>query len=219
MGIRKRRPNGKKIVELRQQKGLKQNGLAREAGVSERLLRDIERTNKPVSATIITQIATVLGVTGPEITLSTPDETLNASASLLRLRPVRATELNSLASSAHQYEWDLKADPSEATAEDMRQVMTILRRLVEGRHERSEDEFDGVPFSTIPRLARLQELLEKLRANGVGVLAGSYVQNSVINKELSTAVIICVHFVPSEVDEEVIRLPPQPSLDDAEIPF
>jgi DNA-binding XRE family transcriptional regulator len=57
MGIGKRQPDGKKIVKLREQKGLKQNVLARDAGVSERLLRDIERTNKPVPATTITAIA------------------------------------------------------------------------------------------------------------------------------------------------------------------
>ena len=219
MGIGKRQPNGKKIVELRQQKEWKQNVLAREDAFSERHLREIERRNKPVPETLITEIATLLGATSDEITLPTSDETLNPSSPLLhtpamagpllRLRTVRSvTELNNLASSANEYEWDLKVDPSEATAEDMRQVMTILRRLVHGRHEIFEDEFDGLSFSTIPRLARLQELLGKLRANGVGVLAGSYVRLSVINKEISSEVIVCVHFVPSEVDEEVIRVPP-----------
>lgn len=234
MGIRKGQPDGKRIVKLREQKGMKQNVLAREARVSERLLRDIERTNKPVSATIITQIATVLGATEPQITLSTPDETLNPPASpLLKLRAVRsATELNRSALSAHHYDWRLNVDPSEATAEDMREVMTILDRLVNIRRliERGMpcmgDKFDNLPFGEIPRLARLQELLEKLRANGVGVLAGSYVQHWPINNEdeepydygdkrrIRTEVILCVHFVPSEVDEEVIRL----VLDD-EIPF
>ena len=192
---------------------MKQNDLASQARISERLLREIEKRNKPVPATIITAIATLLGATSADITLSTSDETPNPFATLLRLRTVRSTaELNNLASSAHRYEWDLKVDPSEATAEDMRQVMAILRRLVEGkRHELDYDEFDGVDFSTIPRLARLQELLQKLRANGVGVLAGSYVKQCK-GAEFGTEVMIRVHFVPSEVDEQVIRLarPPSP---------
>jgi transcriptional regulator with XRE-family HTH domain len=235
MGIRKDQPDGKKIKELRERREMKQKALADDAGISERLLRDIERRNKPVPASIITKIATLLGATAAEITLSTSDETEDASAfvSLLKLRAVRsANELNSLALSAYQYEWQLKVDPSEATAEDMRQVMTILDRLVDVHRLRARgfpcqgDEFDSLPFGAIPRLARLQELLEKLRANGVGVLAGSYVRQSLINKEddepydygdkgsTRPEVIMCVHFVPSEVDEEMITL----ILDDL-IPF
>ena len=83
MGIGKREPNGKKIAELRKQQGLPQKTLAGKADkMSERLLRDIERKNKPVSATYITAIATALGVPPDEITLSpTPDKTSDASAS------------------------------------------------------------------------------------------------------------------------------------------
>jgi transcriptional regulator with XRE-family HTH domain len=185
MAIGKKRPNGPKIVELRKQKELTQDALARRAGYSERLLRDIERNNHPVPATTITAIATALGTTPAEITLSTPDETPNASASLLKLRVVRsATELIGLADSAHGYEWKLKVEPSVATAEDMRQVMTIVARLVEHYITRRKDEFDKLPFGEIVRVARLQELLEKLRANGVGVLAGSYVRQSLISKEV-----------------------------------
>ena len=90
MGIGRKQPNGKKIVELRQQKGLKQELLARDARISERLLRDIERRNKPVAATTITAIATLLGATAPEITLSMPDKTSEASGYLLKLRVVRS---------------------------------------------------------------------------------------------------------------------------------
>ena len=135
MGIGKKQPNGKKIVELREQKELKQNALARDARISEKLLRDIERRNKPVRATIITAIATVLGATAPEITLSMSDKASEALRFLLKLRVVSATELNSLAQSAERYEWMLKVDPKFATAEEMRQVMMILRRLVDGLNE------------------------------------------------------------------------------------
>lgn len=229
MGIGKRQPDGKKIAELRKQRGLKQAGFAEAAGIRERLLRYIERTNRPVPATTITNLATQLGVSAPEITLPTPDEAPNASATLLRLRTVRsATELNSLAYNAHHYEWKLKVGPTVATAEDMRQLMTIVDRLVLVSRRRwqpgSGDEFDALPFGEISRLARLQELLEKLHAAGVGVLTGSYVQQSVINKEdasyedtihripgneievMKTEVVIYVHFVPSEVEEEVITI-------------
>src|SRR5690349_796371 len=53
----KKRPNGRKIVELRKEKGLKQEGLADGARISVRLLRDIERNNHPVPTTTITAIA------------------------------------------------------------------------------------------------------------------------------------------------------------------
>ena len=211
IGLGRKRPDGKKIAELRMQQGLPQKTLAGKAdGMSERLLRDIERRNKPVSATYITAIATALGTTSDEITLLLPDETLNASASLLKLRAVRsASELYTLADRAGFYRWELKVIPSAATAEDMRQVMTILRRLVYGRREL--DEFDALPFGEIPRLARLHELLEKLRANGVGLLAGSYVYPPELGGPdermwEGAEVIICVYFVPSEVNEEVITL-------------
>lgn len=234
----KKQPNGKKIVELRQQKGLKQELLARDARISERLLRDIERRNKPVAATTITAIATLLGATAPEITLSMPDKTSEASGYLLKLRAVRsASELNVLARNAERYDWKLKVDPSVATAEDMRQVMTVLHRFVRAE---GGDEFDGLSFGEIPRVARLQELLEKLRANGVGVLAGSYYRRLVIDEKdealtshdiggyvlpstdkkpmIEFVNYILVYFVPSEVEEEVITLD-HPPLPDDENPF
>ena len=226
MGVGKRQPNGKKIVELRQQKGLKQNALALEARISERLLRDIERKNKSVSSTCITAIANALGATPAEIILSTSEETLTPSASLLKLRVIRdATDLASLASNAWHYQWKLNVIPNVATGEDMRQLMNIVHRLARfpWRYD-DTDEFDGVRFGEISRLARLQELLEKLRAAGVGVLTGSYVREcDHISKEsheyyiysLDTRrFIICVHFVPIDRDEEVIILEPPPSLDD-----
>ena len=71
MGIGKRQPDGKKIVKLREQNGLKQNVLARDARISERLLRDIERRSKPVPASTITAIATALKVPAEEITIET----------------------------------------------------------------------------------------------------------------------------------------------------
>jgi transcriptional regulator with XRE-family HTH domain len=207
----KRQPDGKKIVQLREQKGMKQTELFEKARISERLLRDIERTNKPVSPTHITAIATALGTTSDEITLSTPDETSDALASLLKLRAVRsASELNTLASSADRYDWRLNVDPSVATAENMQNLMTILRRVVKGA---PVDEFDELSFGQILRLARLQELLDQLHANGVGVLAGICFQH---NEDVysDAEVFLCVHFVTSEVDEEVITLPPSSFRDD-----
>ena len=103
----------------------------------------------------------------------------------------------------------------------------------------TEDEYDDMTFGQIPRLARLQHLLEKLRANEVGVLAGNYVRRSLIDKDAVTPQDLVfpsrdgkrmikserrirVHFVPSGVDEEVITIPVNavdPDPDDDEIPF
>ena len=138
-----------------------------------------------------------------------PDETLNATNPRSSSRAVRsASELYTLADRAGFYRVELKVIPSAATAEDMRQVMTILRRLVYGRREL--DEFDALPFGEIPRLARLHELLESSAP-----MAWAYWQ-AVTSIRPSPGpdermwegaeVIICVYFVPSEVDEEVITL-------------
>jgi transcriptional regulator with XRE-family HTH domain len=63
IGLGRKRPDGRKVIELRKQKGVKQSDLARRAHISERLLRDIERKNHPVPSTIITALATELKVT------------------------------------------------------------------------------------------------------------------------------------------------------------
>ncbi len=57
---KRQQPNGKKIVELRERCEMKQKALADDAGISERLLRDIEQRNKPVPTTTITAIASAL---------------------------------------------------------------------------------------------------------------------------------------------------------------
>jgi transcriptional regulator with XRE-family HTH domain len=74
-GFGRMRPDGAKIVELRKRRGLKQEVLAEKARISVRQLGEIERTSQSVHATTITAIATALGATPREITLSTPDET------------------------------------------------------------------------------------------------------------------------------------------------
>ena len=109
----KRWPNGGKIVELRKEKGLKQQALAETAQISERLLRDIERKNHPVPTTTITAIAAALRINSSDITLSTPDASPTKGWSLLKLRAVRsATELSTLAERAKNCRWRLKIDPA-----------------------------------------------------------------------------------------------------------
>src|SRR5262249_58938100 len=86
IGLGRKRPDGAKIVHLRKQKGMKQEALAEKADkMSVRLLRDIERRNRPVLATTITAIATALQTTPDEIILSTPDGTPASSVPLLKL--------------------------------------------------------------------------------------------------------------------------------------
>jgi transcriptional regulator with XRE-family HTH domain len=69
-------PNGAKIAELRKQNGMTQEDLAKKAGYSERLLRDIERKNHAVPVTTITEIATVLNVAPGEITRTPAGDTI-----------------------------------------------------------------------------------------------------------------------------------------------
>jgi transcriptional regulator with XRE-family HTH domain len=223
IGLGRKQPDGGKIVNLRKQKGLKQADLARKANVSERCLRDIERKNHPVPATTITAIATVLQTTPDEITLSTPDGTLDSSLSVLKLTAIwSAKDLSALASDATVLQWKLEADPSPLTEKDMRHLLRIVERLV---NSSERDEFDKEPFGEIPRLARLQQLLQQLREQGLGVIAGKYGRHSFQNTadkdrfdttftpipgkpnwSISTSFILCLHFVPAEKQEANIEI-------------
>jgi transcriptional regulator with XRE-family HTH domain len=242
-------------MELRKEKGLKQENLAKDAQVSVRLLRDIERKNHPVPTTTITAIAAELKVTSADITLSTTDASPTKARplmdrSLLKLRAVRsATEIDSLARSAEEYEWLLRIDPSTATAADMQAVMTTVHRLTLKYDSVSPlslyaDEFDGQPFGEIPRLARLQDLLTRLSTNGVNVIAGAYtyslvrdleegenpdfgelivrIPGTTTNQMFKYKTRLKIHFVPCGVEEEVVPINPGRSLEDFEyddIPF
>jgi transcriptional regulator with XRE-family HTH domain len=238
----KKRPNGKKIAELRKEKGLKQESLAYETGISERRLRDIERNDHPIPATEITALADALKVTPGVITL---DASPTKAASLLKLRAVRsANELSSFATRADEYEWALEIDPSTETAADMQGVMKTVHRLVrkfgpQPMDSASWDEFDEQQFGEIPRLAHLQHLLTQLGANGVNVVAGTHTRsslrkleegevldgfelivrspNSTIKQVFKYVTILKIRFVPSEVDEKVIPINPGRSLQDFEI--
>ena len=150
IGLGRRRVDGGKVVALRKQLGMKQEDLAERADISERHLREIERTNKPVLGTHITAIATALKVPPNEITLPASNETapddkgrteLRHDPTQLKLRAVRsASELSDLASGAHRYNWELGVDPTAATAKEMQQLLYIIRRLV--KRDSATDEFD-----------------------------------------------------------------------------
>jgi transcriptional regulator with XRE-family HTH domain len=275
----KKRPNGGKIVELRRAKELKQGGLADEARISVRLLRDIERNNHPVPTTTITAIAAVLKVSAGEITLSSPGASPTMGESLLKLTAVRsATKLSALAEHATKYEWKIKTDASTAIAADMQAVMTIVQRLVaesvgtysgpsvmeafgtwgplvpkfimpplenlDDSPEEVQDEFDREEFGEIARLARLQDLITRLRTNGVNVIAGTYTYAWLRNKRkreipsdnaiwvrvpakgkttlsqiFQTELVLSIYFVPGEVEEEVVSIKTGPSLEDFERDF
>src|SRR5436309_16098768 len=90
IGLGRKWPNGAKIRELLEQKGLMRKNFAYLARISERTLRDIERRNHPVLATTITDIATALQTTPDEITFSAAEGTPDSSVSLLKLRAIRS---------------------------------------------------------------------------------------------------------------------------------
>jgi transcriptional regulator with XRE-family HTH domain len=245
-------------VELRKEKGLKQGDLADTAKISVRLLGDIERNNHPVPATTITAIAAELKVNPSDITLSTPDASSPKAESLLKLRAVRsATALSALAEGATRYEWRLKIDPSAATTADMQAVMKIIQRLVArwlmnpsglltmpptqhlGSMEYVGDQFDNEKFGEISRLTHLQDLLTRLRTNGVNVIAGTYTHSwlrSLFEDEtwhsdliwvrvpgktaaeiFETNLVLSLRFVPCDVEEEVVPINTGPSLEEFEL--
>ena len=142
----------------------------------------------------------------------------------LKLRAVRsASELSELAGGATRYYWKLKVDPTATTSNEMQELLQIIRRLVER---------DGV-FEWIPRLARLQELLEALLARGVGVLAGTYYNHawtSLEDKDPKTLLmpgerrmkledILEIIFVPRDVEEKVICPDLDPGFEEIEKEF
>jgi transcriptional regulator with XRE-family HTH domain len=245
IGLGRKRPNGSKITELRKQRGLKQSDLADRVHISERTLREIERSNHPIPATTITAIATELKVSQDQIILSTTQEDFDLEDAItqedlknkdgrLELRGVRSGRaLSLLAEEAHRSHWDVIVDPTAATAKEMQQLLKIIRRVVDERFSDVRDEFDGEDatggreefpndFRYIARLARLQELLDALWANGVGLLAASYYQNSWTNREdkslgikvgipgteqvWMTQSILEIRFVPSDVDVTVLSI-------------
>jgi transcriptional regulator with XRE-family HTH domain len=231
VGFGRRRPNGLKIVELRKGNGLKQEVLAQQTGISVRLLRDVERRNHPLDTATLTALATELKVTADDIILvegSLPETvrtTPEYSPFRLKLKVVlSATVLSSMADRSSSYAWTLNVDPSTETASEMQQVMLIVRRMVDGCHSFADhDEFDGMAFDQIPRLARLKEVLETLRDRGVNVLAGTHVYRwRDEGGVLTLKTILTLSFVNKEIEEESTFIDPGlPDSDvrDDDIPF
>jgi transcriptional regulator with XRE-family HTH domain len=223
----RKQPDGAKIAALRNQSGLKQADLATKAGLSERVLREVERRNHRIPATTLTAIATALQTTPDEITLAT-DGRPESSISLLKLRAIRSgKDLTALASGAAFWEWHLEENPTPATAKDIQNLLMIVTRLV---NSEKTDEFDTEPFGEIPRLARLQELLEQLRKQGVGVIAGKYGRYWLVRTEeelpfdltpipgksdwsIKTTFVLCLRLVAAEKEEGDMQIRPGKSLE------
>src|SRR5207248_735707 len=150
-----------------------------------------------------------------------------------------AYELSRLADEVHDYWWDLKVNPTAATAKEIKQLLMIIRRIV--KRFSVTDEFDNEnitgsdaqapdDFGYIARLARLQESLDTLYAAGVGVLAASHYHSAVTSaadespgpkfRIRGTEQILNFHgtleirFVPSHVDEYEITVDAGISLED-----
>src|SRR5687768_16085950 len=60
-------PNGNKIATLRKEQNKKQIALAKDIGISERMLRDIENKSKPINEQTLVNIATSLKVSPEEL--------------------------------------------------------------------------------------------------------------------------------------------------------
>jgi transcriptional regulator with XRE-family HTH domain len=229
-------PNGRRVMELRKKNELKQHVFAKDIGISERLLRDIERKNYPVPLTTITNIAAALKVSPGEITLSTAHASPPRSGSLLKLRAVSsAVELSTMAISAWTYRWVLKTDPSAHTALFMQEMLTIVRRLVDKFGQ--TDAYDSEEFGEIPRIARLQLVLDTLRENDVGVIAGAYTYSRLREPKpddeeifltyvrvpgkpkqiLERETRLVIHFVKCDVKEEIVRIHTGVSVADSDI--
>jgi hypothetical protein len=180
--------------------------VARKAfGTEPRRYGEVERKNLPLAPHELTAIATVLEVDPRELTLSLPDYVQGYRVKLKAARS--ATELSWQAQGAKFLTWEVMVDPpSTATADDMQALLAIIQRLTEGNfhnqwHEVKPDEFDRLPFGEVSRLARLQELLEKLRTAGVGVLMGTWFMR---DHKADLVMQLEVHLVHAEKTEELI---------------
>jgi len=122
-------------------------------------------------------------------------------------------------------------------------TMPPIENLDDSSLENVQDEFDKEEFGDIPRLARLQDLLTRLRTNGVNVIAGTYtyswltsqrkheipnsdqiwvrVPGETSERIFETELVLSIHFVPCDVEEEVVPIKTGPSLEELErvIPF
>ena len=211
VGLGRKRPNGKKIFELRRKIGLKQEVLADEAGVSVRTLRDIERKDHAIHSVTITAIATQLKISPDQITLSTPED--SQQHHMLKLKPFRsAHQLSCLAEEAHQFDWGFNFKGK--TAKETQQLVGIVRSL-EGKLYSCAEPPSYYEFQWLHQLAQLQESLDVLSEGGVRVLAASYYQNSLAsqkNKSPGMKVLV-IRFVSGEVDELDVSIDPRPPLE------
>src|SRR5215203_478617 len=89
------KPNGKRIAELRQQLGKKQAQLALDAGLSERKMRNIETKNDSVEETLLRNIATQLNAKMEDITFFHDIREQEEANIIIGPFSLRLTKLNS----------------------------------------------------------------------------------------------------------------------------
>src|SRR6266404_2854305 len=176
------RPDGAKIAELRNAKGLKQKALAESARISERSLREIEKRNHPLREHKLLELAKHLQTSIEDIKAK---ESLGGNVAppagktpkkpsdphKLELHPAeKANELWNLARRASKCNYMLMVEPTAKTAPLLEEVLVIVQRA----YTITEDDYDrSHRYPNFHRLARLNEILGELSENGIGVLANT----------------------------------------------
>lgn len=204
-------PDGKKIAQFRKELSLSQEALA-EGRISVRLLRDVERRDKPLGEVVLRNIATALKRPLDAIVLKQAPkvdwETIARprSRSQLLLELVKSgSELQTAAYYSAKFSWALEAEPVSETASLMEEVLKIVSREVnrgmddprfsDDPYRRKTDDYDAQhEFPTLFRIARLNEILQLLAGRGIAVLSNTYVHR------------LCTERDGFAIDEDQVRL-------------
>lgn len=224
-------PDGFKVAQFRHEKSLSQEALAREARMCERMLRDVERRNRPLRQPMLRNLATALGRSMDELIVKPKQGSFDWDAiakplardQLLLASIEDANELRLWATSAVSMTWqlDVKQVSTDAAAL-MEEILRITHRWTNNGFEPSEigEEFgrwkrdkydDEHAFPDLFRLARLNEILSLLREKGICVLGNIYhyrVQDPNREKRTIGQTRARIGFFPITTTQVVVRINP-----------
>jgi transcriptional regulator with XRE-family HTH domain len=186
-------PNGAKIRELRDALGLKQADFAERCGLSDRTLRNIEKSNATVSPSKLHKIADELKTSHVELVCSSPKEASDNSnaephptvANVFELS--RTTSASKLLDASPYYrgecEYCVRDDITTLEADLIKELLLVLARVAHMSFHRPFEPLDPEPDTTntykdffyrLHGQGRLQELIVALQAAGVNMFVGQY---------------------------------------------
>jgi transcriptional regulator with XRE-family HTH domain len=228
-------PDGSKVLQFRQQRGLSQEALARDARISERLLRDIERRNRPVLEVMLRNLATALSRPLDDLVsrqgsfdwqLLTPPRARDH----LLLIPVRdGINLCNWASSSVSFTWHLQvSEIDKEAAALMEEILQLVNRWTNNglsealefddySQQEKSDDYDKIhAIPDLFRIARAGEVFSILKEKGISVLSNRYIYcftrtysvRSETRDELREEQRMVIGFYPRETSQVVVRINP-----------